>query len=111
MGFRRRGESSANRILLDVLQTVHELFFGHDLALVEAAHPDIRLALQDIHLALEAERETAFDKLHGLFKRNFWSRGDQDMKMFRHDDECVQEESSLAAVFEDDPLQEFRVGR
>jgi len=31
--------------------------------------------------------------------------------MFRHDDECVQEESSLAAVFEDGLLKEFRVGR
>ena len=33
------------------------------------------------------------------------------MKMLRHDDECVQEESSLAAIFEDSSLKEFRVGR
>ena len=31
--------------------------------------------------------------------------------MFRHDDECVQEKSSLAAVFEDGSLKELRVGR
>ena len=33
------------------------------------------------------------------------------MKVFRHDDECVQEESSLAAVFEDGSLKELSVGR
>jgi len=31
--------------------------------------------------------------------------------MFRHDDECVQEEFSLAAVFEDGSLKELRIGR
>ena len=31
--------------------------------------------------------------------------------MFRHDDERVQKESSLAAIVEDGSLKEFRVGR
>jgi len=31
--------------------------------------------------------------------------------MFRHDDECVQEKSALAAIFEDGLLKEFRIGR
>ena len=31
--------------------------------------------------------------------------------MFWHEDECVQKESSLAAIFEDGSLKELRVGR
>jgi len=49
---------------------------------------------------------------HGvLFKRNLWSRRDQGMKVFWHEDEWVQKESSLAAIFEDGSMKEFRVGR
>jgi hypothetical protein len=33
------------------------------------------------------------------------------MKVLWHEDECVQKESSLAAIFEDGSLKEFRVGR
>ena len=33
------------------------------------------------------------------------------MKMFRHDDESVQEEPFLAAIFEDGSLKELRVCR
>ena len=94
MGLRRRGKPSAYGILLDVLHTVHELRFGHDMALVEAAHPHICLAL-------EAERETAFDELHGLFKRHIGRGRDQSVEMVGHDDECVQQEPSLAAIVKD----------
>ena len=104
MGLRRRGKSSTNGILLNVLHTVHELLFGHDLALVEAAHPYI-------HLALQAERETALDELHGLFKRHIGGGRDQSVEMVRHDDEPVQKKPSLAAIVEDCLLKQFRGGR
>ena len=35
---------------------------------------------------------------------------DQSMKMFRHDDKRVHKEFSLAAVFEDGSLKQFRRG-
>jgi hypothetical protein len=71
------------------LQAGYEFGFGHGLAFIEAAHPDV-------YFALQAERETAFDELHSLFKRYIGSG---------HDDECVQEEFSLAAVVEDGLLK------
>ncbi len=95
---RGRSEPSANRILLDVLQAEYEFGFGHGLAFIEAAHPDV-------HFALQAERETAFDELHSLFKRYIGSGCDQRVEVIGHDDECVQEEFSLAAVVEDGLLK------
>jgi len=83
---------------------MNEPLLRHDLRLVKAARPHVELAPQ-------AKRKTALDKLHSLFKRNCGGGSDQGMKMLRHDDECVQEESSLAAIFEDSSLKEFRVGR
>jgi len=83
VGLRRRSKSSANGVLFNVPYTVHELLFAHDLALVEAAHPHLGLALQ-------AERETSFDELHRLFKRHVGGGRDQSVEMVRHDDECVQ---------------------
>src|SRR5580704_7996851 len=94
IALRRRSKPPTNRIPFNVSHTVHELLLGHDLALVEPAHPHI-------HLALQAERETAFDKLHGFFKRYIRGGRDQSMEMLRHDDECVQEELSLAAIVKD----------
>ena len=81
-----------------------ELLLRHDLALIEAAHPNIELALQ-------AEGEAALDELHGFFKRNVRSRRNQSVEMVGHDDECVQEKSSLAAIVEDGLLKQFRSGR
>jgi len=104
VGLWRRSKPSANGILLDVPHAVDELLFAHDLALVEAAHPHIRLALQ-------AERETALDELHGLFKRHIGGGRDQSVEMVRHDDECVQKEPSLAAIVEDGLQKQFRGGR
>jgi len=101
---RRRSEPPSYRVVLDIHDTVDELLFRHDLRLVEAAHPHVQLTFQP-------KRKAALDKLHGLFKRNFWSGRDQGMKVFWHDDECVQEESSLVAIFEDGSLKELRVGR
>lgn len=101
---RRRSEPPPYRVVLDIQDTVNELLLRHDLRLVEAAHPHVQLTFQP-------KRKAALDKLHGLFKRNFWSGRDQGMKVFWHDDECVQEESSLAAIFEDGSLKELRVGR
>ena len=95
---RGRNEPSANGILLDVLQAGYEFGFGHGLAFIEAAHPDV-------HFALQAERETAFDELHSLFKRYIGSGCDQRVEVIGHDDECVQEEFSLAAVVEDGLLK------
>ena len=83
---------------------LHELLFAHDLALVEAAHPHIQLALQ-------TEGEAALDELHGFFQRNIGGGRNQSVEMVGHDDECVQEESSLAAIVEDGSLKQFRCGR
>jgi hypothetical protein len=62
-------------------------------------------------LALQSKRKAALDKLHGLLKRNLWSGRDQGLNVFWHEDECVQKESALAAVFKDGLLKELRVGR
>jgi hypothetical protein len=62
MGLRRRYESAANGVLLDIANTAHKLLFRWDLALVEAALPHIMLALQ-------TEGEAALDELHGFFQR------------------------------------------
>ena len=103
MGLRRRSEPSANGVLLDVPQTVHELILGHDLALVEAAHPHLMFAFQP-------EGEAALDELHRLFERDIGSGRDQSVEVVRHDDECVQKEPSLAAIVEDGFLKQFRGG-
>lgn len=101
MGLRRRYKSAPNGVLLDIPHTIHELLFAHDLALVEATHPHVELAF-------ETEGEATLDELHRLFKRNIRSRRDQSVKMVGHDDECMQEEFSLAAIVEDGPLKQLR---
>ena len=98
MGLGRCYKSSANWVRLDVPYTAHKLLFGQDLALVEAAHPYIVLALQ-------AERKAALDELHRFFQRNIRSGRNQSVEMLRHDDECVQEEFSLAAIVEEGALE------
>jgi hypothetical protein len=103
MSLRRRDESPANRISFDVPHTLNELLFRHDLALIEAAHPHIQIALQ-------AEGEAALNELHGFFQRNVLSGRDQRVEMLGHDDKGMQQESSLAAVIEDGFLQQFRCG-
>lgn len=100
---RRRDQSPPNRIFFDIQHTLSELLFRHDLALIEAAHPHIQLALQ-------AEGESALNKLHGFFQRNVWSGRNQTVEMVGHDDKRVQQESSLAAVVEDGLPQQFRGG-
>ena len=104
MGSRRRYKSPANGVLLDIQHTVLELLFGHDLALVEAAHPHI-------HLAFQAEGEASLDELHGFLKRNVRSRRDQSVEMVRHDHKRVQKEFPLAVIVEDGSLKQFRRGR
>jgi len=69
IGLRRRYKTASNGVLLDIPHTAHKLLFAHDLALVEAAHPHVGLALQ-------TEGKAALDKLHGLFKRNIQSGRD-----------------------------------
>jgi hypothetical protein len=100
---RRRDESPANRISFDIRHALNELFFRHDLALIEAAHPHAQLAFQ-------AKGEAALDELHGLFKRNVWSWRNQNVEMVGHDDKGMQQESTLTAVIEDGLLQQFRGG-
>ncbi len=101
---RRRNKVSPYWVLLDIPRTTHELLFRRDLALIEAAHPHIKLALQ-------AEGETALDKLYGLFKRHIRSGRNQCVEMVRHDDERVQEEFALIVIVKDGMLKQFRRGR
>jgi len=101
---RRLRKPPANGVLLDIAHTAYELLFAHDLALVEAAHPHVELALQ-------AEGESALDELHRFFKRNIRSRRDQRVEMVGHDDEGVQEKSPLTAIVEDGLFKQFRRGR
>ena len=101
---RRRRKPPADGVLFDIAHAADELFFAHDLALVEAAHPDIELAFQ-------AEGEASLDELHGLFKRNIGRGRDQSVEMVRHDDEGVQEKSPLTAIVENGSLKQFRRGR
>ena len=101
---RRRYKTPPDRIVLNIPHTIHKLLFGQYLALVEAAHPHIELALQP-------EGEAALDELHGFFKRNIRSGRDQRVKMVRHDDERMHKESPLAAVVEDGSQKQFRCGR
>src|ERR1035437_10467804 len=91
IGFRRRHNPPPHRVLLYISHTAHELLFRRDLALVEAAHPNLVLALQ-------AEGEAALDALHRLFQRNIRSGCDQSVEMVWHDDECMQEELPLAVI-------------
>jgi len=104
MGLWRRYKSPANGILLDIPDTAYELLFAHNLAFVEAAHPDIQLAFQ-------AKGEASLDELHGLFERNIRSRRNQSMEMVGHDDERVQKKLPLIAVAEDGLLKQFCRGR
>ena len=103
MCLRRRSKSPANGVLLDIPNTVLEFLLVHDLALVETACPHIQLALQ-------AKGEASLDELHGLLERNIRSGCNESVEMVRHDDKCVQKESSLAAIFEDGSLKEFSRG-
>jgi hypothetical protein len=102
--FRRRRKPPLNRVFLDIPHTAHKFLFCRYLALVEAAHPHIELAIQ-------TKGEAAFDELHRFFKRYLRSRRDQSVEMVRHDDERMQEEFPLAAIVEDRSLQQFRRGR
>ena len=88
---------------MDVSRTAQELLRAHYLSLVEAAHPHIQFALQ-------AEREASLDVLHGLFEGNIWSGCNQRVKMVRHNYECVQKKSPLAAIVEDSLLKQCCVG-
>ncbi len=96
--------SPPDRIVLDIRDTTNVLFFRDDLRLIEDCASTLLSALQ-------SKRKATLDELDGFFKRNLWSGRDQGMKVFRHQDECVQKESSLAAIFEDGSLKELRVGR
>ena len=60
---------------------MNELFLRHDLRLVKAAHPHIRLSLQP-------EGKASLDELHGFFERNIWSGRDQSVEMVRHLSAC-----------------------
>ena len=104
MGLRHRHKSPANWVLLDIQHTVLELLLGHDLALVEAAHPSI-------HLAFQAEGEAPFDELHGFLKRNVPSGRNQSVEMVRHNDERVQVKFPLRVIVEYSSLKQFRRGR
>src|SRR5579863_2769326 len=97
---RRRHKSLAYRILLYIPHTAHKLLFRRNLALVEAAHPNIELTLQ-------AKRKAALDELHGLFKRNIRSRRNQSVEMIRHDDERMQEELPLTVIVEEGSLKQL----
>ena len=82
MSLRRRYQSPANRVPFDIRDTLNELLFRHDLALVETARPHIQLTFQ-------TEGEASLYELQGFFERDVWSGRDQSVKMVRHDDECV----------------------
>ena len=92
-----------NGILVDVSDTAYEFFCAEGLGLVEAACPDILLALQ-------TEGEPSFDELHGLFQGNIGSGCDERVEVVGHDHVCVQEEFALAAVVEDGALKQCGVG-
>jgi len=98
---RRCRKSSPYRVFFDIPRTAHELLFRRDLALVEAAHPHIKLALQ-------AKGEAALDELHRYFQRNIRSWRNQSVKMVGHDDKRVQEEFALAVIVEDGLLKQLR---
>ena len=63
-----------NGILVDVSDTAYEFFCAEGLGLVEAACPDILLALQ-------TEGEPSFDELHGLFQGNIRSGCDERVEV------------------------------
>jgi len=46
-----------------------------------------------------AERESAFNKLHGALDRNFASNSDQQMEMIRHDYKFMQTVLVLRPIF------------
>src|ERR1017187_3436599 len=102
--FRRRNKPPPHRVLLDISNAVHELLFRRNLTFIEAAHPNVVLALQ-------TEGESAFDELHCLFQRNIWSRRNQCMEMVWHKNERMQKKPTLSAIVENSLLQQFRRGR
>jgi len=101
MGFGRRCKSTANRVLLDIARTAHELRFVHDLALVETVRPYFELAFQ-------SKGKASLDELQDLFERNIGSRSDDGVEVVRHNDERVQKEFPLTTIVENRLLKEFR---
>lgn len=97
------GESAANGILFNVANSASKLVCGENLTFVETTHPHFTLTFK-------TEGKATFDVLHRFFKRNVRNGRDDGVEMVRHNNEGVEEESSLTVVVENGVLQQFGIG-
>ena len=65
----------------------------------------LKLRIHTSCLLFKRNEKAALDELHRFFQRNIRSGRNQSVEMLRHDDECVQEEFSLAAIVEEGALE------
>src|SRR5262249_24614816 len=93
---RDANQSSLDRILPHVIAMAQVIVSVVNAMVVETLPPDQEPVPQ---FFLGPERETAFDVLQSLLEGNIGCWGQDKVKMIRHDDELMELETRLLAIF------------
>jgi len=80
---------------MNVISVMLKILFVANSMVREAALPDFSLAAKNF---AQGVRVSAFDELNGMLQCDVGSGSNEQMNVFRHDDEGMQLKTPLAAI-------------